>query len=57
MSHICIRVIMQDQEGERPEQEQWRGPCRRLESGRLRKEKEEEARCSEGCAGSGRSGQ
>lgn len=42
MSHICIRVIMQDQEGERPEWEQQRGPCRRLESGRLRKEEEEQ---------------
>lgn len=33
---------MQDQEGERPEWEQQRGPCRRLESGRLRKEEEEQ---------------
>lgn len=33
---------MQDQEGERPEREQQRGPCRRLESGRLRKEEEEQ---------------
>ena len=28
--------------GERPEWDQWREPCRRLESGRLRKEEEEQ---------------
>ena len=42
LSHTCIKVIMQDQEGERPEREQWRGPCGRLESGRLRKDEEEQ---------------